>query len=62
MCSTLFPGEATFGALCPVLGSAVQEIQGTCGWSPAEAHKDDQEPGAPAAKGKAERLGPVQPG
>ena len=36
------PGEATSGALCPVLGFWVHERQRTTGKSPAEGHEDDQ--------------------
>ena len=41
--SLFFPGEATSGVLCPVLGSSAQERQGTAGESPAEGNKDNQE-------------------
>ncbi|GAB0183875.1 hypothetical protein GRJ2_000852800 [Grus japonensis] len=37
----LCPGEATSGIWCPVLGTPVQERQGTTGESPAEGYKDD---------------------
>ena len=39
----LCPGEATSGALCPALGSPVQERQGTTRDSTVEGHKDDYE-------------------
>ena len=42
----LFPGEATSGALCPVLGFPVQERQGTPRKDPAEGHKADEWPEA----------------
>lgn len=37
----LFPGEITFEILCSVLGSSIQERQGTAGERLAEGHKDD---------------------
>ena len=40
----LCPAEATSGVLCLVLGSPVQESQGTAGESPGEGHRDDKEP------------------
>ena len=42
----LCPGEATSAVLCPVLGSSVQERQGTSKESPAEGHRDDWGTGA----------------
>jgi len=41
------PGETTSAVLCPVLGSPVQERQGTSRKSPAEGHKDDEGPDLP---------------
>jgi len=40
------PSEDTSGILCPVLGSPVQEKQGTSGKSPVEGHRDDDGPEA----------------
>ena len=39
-------GEATFKILRPVLGSSVQNRQGSPRKSPVEGHKDNKEPGA----------------
>ena len=48
----LCPGHATYGVLCPVLGSPVQERQGSPRRSPAESHKDDEGPGASCVQGE----------
>ncbi|PKU40023.1 rna-directed dna polymerase from mobile element jockey-like [Limosa lapponica baueri] len=53
----LCPGEATSGALGPVLGSPVQEGQETAGEGTAESYDDDEGPGASLLRGKAEGLG-----
>ena len=45
-CPLLCPGKATFGMLCPVQGSSVQERRGSPRKSPAEGHKDNGVPGA----------------
>ena len=42
----LYPGEAKFRLLCPVLGSPFQKSQGSPRRSPAESHKGDQGAGA----------------
>jgi len=41
VCPLLSPGEATCGALCPVIHSLVQERHGLGGASSARDHKDD---------------------
>ena len=42
----LCPGQATPGALCPVLGSPAKKRQGSPRRSAVEGHKDDEGPGA----------------
>lgn len=58
----LSSGEAASLALCPVLGSPVQERPGHAGRSPAEGHQGKQGPGATLLWGEAERAGTAQPG
>jgi len=41
----LCPGEATAGVLCTILGSPVQDRQGSPRESPVEGHKDGGGPG-----------------
>ena len=52
--SLLCPAEDTSGVPCPVLGSPVQERQGSVGESPVGDHKDDKGSGASPLRGKAE--------
>ena len=40
----LSPGEVTPGALSPVLGSPLQDIQGTAGENPEEGYEDGHSP------------------
>jgi len=56
---SLCPSEASSGVLCPVLGSPVQERQGTAGHSPAEGYKDGEGTGASLLQGKVEGAGLV---
>jgi len=48
--------------LLPILESPVQERQGTVGAAPGKVHKNDQKARTPFLRGKAERVGVVQPG
>jgi len=55
------PSEGPSGALCPVLGSPVQERWRATGESPAEGYEDGDGTGASLPRGKAEGAGLVQP-
>lgn len=53
--------EATSEVLGLVLSSPVHERYEPTGVSPVQCHKDDYRSGASFGKGKAERVGTVQP-
>ena len=55
-------GETASGVLCPVLGSFVQERQGTSGESSPKFHRDDEGAGVSPFWGRAERSGTIQTG
>jgi len=50
------------GVLCPAPESPAQERHGAVGAVPEESHKNIQRDGVPLLRGKAERVGAVQPG
>jgi len=58
----LYPGESTSGVLYPVLGSSVQEGQGTSRESPEKGHINDPRNVTSLLRGQAESAGAVQPG
>jgi len=50
------------GVLQPGLEPSAQERHGPAGAGLEESHKNDQRDGTPFLRGKAERVGAVQPG
>jgi len=58
----LHSGKSPPGVLRPALEPSEQERHGPVGAGPEEGHKNCQRDGAPVLRGKAERVGAVQPG
>ena len=55
-------GETPPGVLHLALEPSAQERHGPAGVGPEDGHKNDQRDGTPILRGKAERVGAVQPG
>ena len=55
-------GKTPPGVLCPALESSAQERHRSVGTGQEKGHKNDQGAGTAMLRGKAERVGALQPG
>jgi len=60
-CPSALLWQDTPGELRPAVEPPAQEGHGAVGAGPEEGHKDSLRAGAPLRRGKAERVGAVQP-